>query len=261
MQMIRSNGICLHVREDGAADAPALLMINSLGTDLRMWDPIVHDLKRDFRVLRYDKPGHGLSETAPRPYRIEMLAAHALAVLDAFDVEKADVVGLSIGGQIALALALDHPGRVKRLVLSNTAARIGSAEMWGERIAALERDGILPMADAVLARWFSSNWRTAHPDTLAGWRSMLSRIDLIGYLGCCDALSVTDLTARCHELQLPVHLIAGGEDGATPPEIVQATADLIANAGLTCLEDAGHLPCVEDPATYLAVLHRAFVQS
>lgn len=254
MRMIRSNDIWLHMQEDGAAKAPPLLLINSLGTDLRMWDEVVAGLARDFRVIRFDKPGHGLSEAAPRPYRIEMLEAHALAVLAACGVEKADVLGLSIGGQIALSLALNHPERVRRLVLSNTAARIGSAAMWQDRIAALQQGGIAPMADAVLERWFSAPWRAAHPDALAGWRVMLSRCDLTGYLGCCEALSTTDLSARCGELHMPVQVIAGGADGATPPDLVQGTADLIPQAALSCIQGVGHLPCVEDPEAYLAIL-------
>lgn len=257
MRMIRSNGIWLHCREDGPATAPPLLLINSLGTDLRMWDAVMPALSQDFRVIRFDKPGHGLSETAPRPYRIAALAAHALAVLDACDVAVADVLGLSIGGQIALSLALNHPERVGRLVLSNTAARIGSAAMWQDRIAALEQQGIAAMADAVLERWFSAAWRAGNPGALAGWRAMLSRTDLTGYLGCCEALSVADLTADCTALRLPVHLIAGAEDGATPPALVQATADLMPQAALTCLPGVGHLPCIEDPAGFLAVLRGA----
>ncbi|SEO15998.1 3-oxoadipate enol-lactonase [Gemmobacter aquatilis] len=257
MRMIRSNGIWLHSRADGPATAPPLLLINSLGTDLRMWDAVMPGLSQDFRVIRFDKPGHGLSETAPRPYRIEALEAHARAVLDGYDVAAADVLGLSIGGQIALSLALNHPRRVRRLVLSNTAARIGTVAMWQDRIAALEQGGIALMADAVLERWFSTAWRAAHPGALAGWRAMLSRCDLTCYLGCCDALSVTDLTARCRELQMPVHLIAGAEDGATPPALVQATAGMIPQAVLTCLPGVGHLPCIEDPVGYLAILRLA----
>ncbi|MBB3931812.1 3-oxoadipate enol-lactonase [Kaistia hirudinis] len=254
MLMVRSQGICLHVKVDGPAGAPAVLLLNSLGTELRMWDGIADGLAGAFRVIRFDKPGHGLSETAERPYSIPQLAAHAIAVLDAVDVARAHVVGLSIGGQIAMALAEAHPGRVDRLVLSNTAARIGSPQMWSDRIGALERGGIASIADPILERWFSARWRREHPEELAGWRAMLTRCDLAGYLGCCEALAGADLSAACHAMRHAVLVIAGSEDGATPPALVQGTAALIQHAGYVCLEGAGHLPCIEQPEAYIRLL-------
>ncbi|KRW95234.1 3-oxoadipate enol-lactonase [Paracoccus sp. MKU1] len=258
MHMIQSEGLRLHVRADGPEQAPALLLLNSLGTDLRMWDAVAADLARDFRVIRFDKPGHGLSESAPRPFGMEMLARHALAVLDIFDVRCADILGLSIGGQIAMALAEAAPERVGRLVLSNTAARIGSPEMWTARITALEAGGLAAMADDILERWFPAAWRAAHPAQLAGWRAMLSRCDLQSYLGCCEALAAADQTRTCRDLATQVLTIAGGADLATPPEVVAATAALIEGAETALIENAGHLPCVDAPAQYLALL-RSFL--
>jgi len=254
--MVRSQGIHLHARADGPSDAPAILLLNSLGTDLRMWDGIAAALSGEFRLLRFDKPGHGLSEASARPYDMRQLATHALAVLDAFAAPRAHVVGLSIGGQIAMALADASPGRVDRLVLSNTAPRIGTAEMWSERIAALERGGIAPMADAVLERWFSPRWRAEHRDELAGWRMMVSRCDLGGYIGCCEALAGADLTDACGALRRDVLVVAGSEDRATPPETVAAMARRIAHADYVCIDGAGHLPCVEDEAAYVGLLRR-----
>ena len=254
MLMVRSQDTCLHVKVDRPDDAPAILLLNSLGTELRMWDGIADGLAGAFRVIRFDKPGHGLSETAERPYSIQQLAAHALAALDAVGVARAHVVGLSIGGQIAMALANAHPDRVDRLVLSNTAARIGLPQMWSDRIGTLERGGIASIADPILERWFSARWRRAHPEELAGWRAMLTRCDLAGYLGCCEALAGADLSAACRAMRRAVLVIAGSEDGATPPELVQATAALIQQAGYVCIEGAGHLPCIEQPEAYLSLL-------
>ena len=254
MLMVRSAGIRLHARIDGPAAAPAVLLLNSLGTDLRMWDGVAGRLARSFRVVRFDKPGHGLSESGPRPGDIGGLAAHAASVLDAFGVATAHVIGVSIGGQIAMALAEARPDRVDRLVLSNTAARIGSAAMWSERIAALERDGIAPMADAVLERWFSPSWRAKHADELAGWRAMLCRCEPAGYLACCDALAAADLTGACEALRRPVLVVAGSADGATPAALVQATAARIEGAAFACIDGVGHLPCIEDEAAFLELV-------
>lgn len=254
MLMVRSHGICLHVKVDGPDGAPAILLLNSLGTELRMWDGIAEALAGAFRVIRFDKPGHGLSEAAERPYSIRRLAAHALSVLDAVGVARAHVVGLSIGGQIAMALADAHPDRVDRLILSNTAARIGSPQMWTDRIGALERGGIASIAEPILERWFSARWRREHSEELAGWRAMLTRCDLAGYLGCCEALAGADLTEAGKAMRHAVLVIAGSEDGATPPELVQATAALIRQAGYVCIDGAGHLLCIEQPEAYLRLL-------
>ncbi|MCX5514408.1 3-oxoadipate enol-lactonase [Kaistia algarum] len=254
MLMVRAHGTCLHVKVDGPVGAPTVLLLNSLGTELRMWDGVADALAGPFRVIRFDKPGHGLSEAAERPYSIRQLAAYALSVLDAFGVERAHVVGLSIGGQIAMALADAYPRRIDRLVLSNTAARIGSPQMWSDRIGALERGGIASIADPILERWFSARWRRDHPEELAGWRAMLTRCDLAGYLGCCEALAGADLTAACTAIRQPVLVIAGSEDGATPPALVQSTAALIPQAAFVCIEGAGHLPCIEQPDAYLRLL-------
>lgn len=254
MLPVTDQGLVLHARADGPVDAPAVLLLNSLGTDLRMWDDVVEDLARDWRVLRFDKPGHGLSQKAAGPLGIADLGRMALAVMTAAGVPRAHVVGLSIGGQIAMDIARRAPERLDRLVLSNTAARIGTAEAWRARIAAVAETGLHAMAPGVMERWFSARWRSEHPARLALWQTMLARTDAQGYAACCEALAASDLTDACASITAPTLVIAGAEDGATPPDLVRGMADLIPGVRYVLMEGAGHLPCVEDPGAYAALL-------
>lgn len=250
----------IHARVDGAENSDTILLINSLGTDLRMWDSIAADLAKTRKVVRFDKPGHGLSDTLPRPYRIEQLAEIAFAVLDAAGADKVDILGLSIGGQIAMAMYADQPQRINKIILSNTAMRIGTPEMWGERVAGIEQNGLAAMTDSILERWFSAEWRAANPALLNIWRNMLGRVDLDGYLGCCEALAAADFTATCKAMKLPVLAIAGGADLSTPPELVKGTADAIPNARFETIDGVGHIPSVEQPQAYLAQISEFLAQ-
>lgn len=239
----------LHLRMDGPQDAPALLLINSLGTDLRLWDKLMPYLTR-WRVIRYDKQGHGLSDLGDGA-DIAGHAADAAAILDGMG-GPATVLGCSIGGLIAQRLAADRPDLVTALVLSNSAARLGTPESWRERIEAVQQGGPEVIADAVMERWFAAPFR-ATPE-LALWRNMLARTSHEGYVAACRALACADQTAETSRLQLPSLVIAGSVDGASPPDLGRATANLIANSEFHLIDAVGHLPCIEAPATMAACL-------
>lgn len=241
----------LHVRVDGPAHGPAVVFANSLGTDLRLWDGLLPHLPCDLRLIRYDKRGHGLSALSAGE-RIEDHADDAIAVIEAFASGPVVFVGLSIGGLIAQSVASRRPDLVRALVLSNTAARLGSGKGWQARIAAIRSGGLHSISDAVMERWFATAFR-ARPE-LALWRTMLERTPEAGYLAACAALAETDLTETTARLTLPALVIAGTEDGASPPELVRATADLIRGAEFRLMDGVGHLPCVEDPVAYARLL-------
>ncbi|WP_304617177.1 3-oxoadipate enol-lactonase [Paracoccus sp. (in: a-proteobacteria)] len=249
MQALMRPGGALHIRIDGPADAPRLLMLNSLGTDLRLWDGLMPHL-RGFRVIRYDKQGHGLSDLWDGT-SIADHAADAVAVIEAAGA-PVTLVGCSIGGLIAQAVAAARPDLARALVLSNSAAKLGTAESWNQRIAAVEAGGTESIADAVMERWFAAPFR-ASPD-LALWRNMLARTAAPGYTAACRALASGDQTEATRALRLPALVIAGAEDGASPPDLVRATAGLIAGAEYHLIPGAGHLPCVETPAAMVALL-------
>ncbi|MEK0084625.1 3-oxoadipate enol-lactonase [Benzoatithermus flavus] len=256
---MRSGDIVVHHALSGDGRGRPLVLVNSLGTDLRVWDALLPALERSFRVIRYDKRGHGLTDLSPGPYTIPQLASDLERLLDALDVRGAIVVGLSIGGMIAQQLAVGRPDLVAGLVLMDTSHKIGTAETWQQRIDAVRTGGIASIADAILERWFARAFRERHPDELAGWRNMLIRTPVEGYLGCCAAIRDADLGLSTAALRLPALCLVGEEDGATPPALVLELARLIPDAAYVTVPEAGHLPCVEQPDRVAQVI-RTFLE-
>ncbi|MEM6358125.1 MAG: 3-oxoadipate enol-lactonase [Pseudomonadota bacterium] len=247
------NSVVLNAAPEGPAGAPALVFSNSLGTDLRVWDPLLPHLPTDWRRLRYDKRGHGLSALPDVPWSIEDLADDLDALMDAASIDSAVIVGLSVGGLIAQSLAVRHPARVRALVLCDTAARIGTDEMWNDRIAAIEEAGLAAQADAIMARWFTEGFR-ADPARLAPWRNMMLRTPAEGYLATCRAIRDADYREAASRLAVPSLAVCGEADGSTPPALVRQTAALIPDCRFELIADAGHIPCVEQPEVLGALI-------
>lgn len=248
MQMIETNGARLHVKDEGPKDGFPLIFANSLGTDLRLWDSLVAHLPDNLRLIRYDKRGHGLSDCPASPYPMGDLVKDAAGLMDYLGVSGALFVWLSIGGIIAQGLAAERPDLLRAMVLANTAAKVGTAQMWQERVDAVRVGGIEALEKPILERWFSKNFRDTKPAELAAWRHMLCRTPVEGYMGCSLAIAETDLIESTSRLTLPTLAIAGSEDGATPPDLVRETAALIPGSRFKIIRGAGHLPCVERPA-------------
>lgn len=243
----RFNDLVLHFEDEGPAGAPALVFINSLGTDLRIWDRMVAQLGTGQRILRHDLRGHGLSDTPPPPYALDDHVADLAALMDARGLKSALVVGLSVGGLIAMALAGRRPDLVSSLVLADTAHKIGTREMWEARISAIRQGGMAAIAEAVVQRWFAAEFRANRPADFAGYRTMLCRTPAEGYAGTCAALRDADLTDAAGKLDLPVLCLVGAEDEATPPGLVRSLAALLPRSRFDMIPNAGHLPCVEQP--------------
>ncbi len=254
MQFVELNGIIQHYDVRGPEDGPAVVFSNSLGTDFRLWEQVLPLLPDGLRVIRYDTRGHGLSSAPGGDYFMGDLVADVAALIEHLKVKDCVFVGLSVGGLIAQGLAAERPELLRAAVLSNTAAKIGTPAMWAERMEAVRAGGIAALEEGILQRWFSGRWRRENPVTLAGWRHMLVRTPVAGYLGCSAAIAETDLFESTARLSLPVLAIAGSEDGSTPPDLVRETADLIAGARFRLIRHAGHLPCVEQPGEYARVL-------
>ncbi|MEM6308409.1 MAG: 3-oxoadipate enol-lactonase [Pseudomonadota bacterium] len=253
MNMAEVNGVKLHYRIDGPDDGAPLVFANSLGTDMRLWDPILPLLPDGLRILRFDKRGHGLSECPKSPFTMGQLVSDAEGLMDQFGFQDALFVGLSIGGLIAQGLAAKRHDLIRAMVLSNTGAKIGTREIWDARIKGVENGGIESLADAVMERWFSKAFLTTTNLTL--WRNMLVQQTDKGYAGCSAAISGTDFYSSTSALRLPTLGIAGAEDGATPPDLVRETANLIPGSKFELIRKAGHLPCVEQPAEYAEILN------
>lgn len=257
MDVFERNGVRLHIADEGPRDgaAPALVFANSLGTDFRVWDPLLPHLPSDRRLIRWDKRGHGLSDAPPAPYAMDDHVDDLIALLDHLGVRGAVIVGLSIGGLIAQGVAAKRPDLVSALALLDTAAKIGNAALWNDRIAAIEANGVEGLADAVMERWFSAKFRAENP-TLSLWRNMLTRTTVDGYAGSCAAIRDADFTESTRGLSTPTLCVVGTEDGSTPPEVVKGLADLIPGAGYLEIDGVGHIPCVEAPDRLGAALRQ-----
>lgn len=247
----------LHYRIDGDPDGAPIVFANSLGTDMRLWDPILPLLPAGLQIIRYDKRGHGLSSQPPAPYSMGALVRDAENLLDHLQVNDCVFVGLSIGGMIAQGLAVKRMDQVRALVLSNTAAKIATPSIWQDRIDAIRTSGIEAIADATMERWFTRTFRETPEMEL--WRNMMVRQPLDGYLGCCSAISGTDFYTPTSGLRLPTLGIAGSDDGSTPPDLVRETIDLIPGSRFELMRKAGHLPCVEQPVRYAEILKEFLV--
>jgi len=252
--MIQLGDVTLHYRLEGDPAGMPVVFANSLGTDFRLWDKIIPRLPAGLRILRFDKRGHGLSSCPEGDYSMDELVEDTARLLQALDISNCLFVGLSIGGLIAQSLASRYPQLMRAMVVSNSAARIGDESMWRERIALLRSDGIEAIADNIMQRWFAQRFREQQALEVAAWRNMLTRTPAAGYIGCCAAIAATDFTAQSAALGLPTLLIAGSEDGSAPPAVVRATADMIAGSRFELIEDAGHLPCVEQADEYARIL-------
>jgi 3-oxoadipate enol-lactonase len=248
------DGLALFYQLDGPPDGPPLLLVNSLGTDLRMWDAQAAALGDRFRVLRYDARGHGLSGVPSGPATLERLGRDLLALLDQLGVARAHVCGLSLGGLTAQWLAVHHPGRVARLVLSNTAARVGSAESWEARIAAVREGGMAAIAEAVIGRFFGPAFRAAHPEQVGRLAETLLRTDPAGYRACCAALRDGDMRPLVPRIGAPTLVIAGSLDEATTPAQAAELHAAVRGSELAVLEGAAHLANVERPEAFTALL-------
>ena len=252
-------GCRLNYRVDGNPRGAPILFSNSLGTTHELWRPQVDALSSKFRIIRYDTRGHGASDAPRGEYTIEQLGLDAIAILDAAGVERAHVCGLSLGGLTAMWLGVNAPGRVHSLILSSTAARIGSAAMWSERIAQVNATGVASLADAAMGRWFTAGYHATHPDVVAIYHRMLAATSSAGYVGCCAALRDADLREAIKAVTAPTLVIAGREDPVTPPSDADDMGARIGGARVEIL-DAAHAANVEQAQAYNDVISSFITQ-
>lgn len=247
MSFASINGIALHYRLSGAAGGEPLILINSLGTDLRIWDEVVTLLSGTYRVLCYDKRGHGLSDVPAGPYGIDDHVADLRGVAGHCGFDRFALCGISIGGMIAARVAARHPEMVRHLVLVDTGAKIGTDETWNDRIATVREKGMGAIAEGVVGRWLTAAFRTSQPAAFAGWRNMVERCSPEGYAASCATVRDTDLTQDLKSIAAPTLVLVGDSDVVTPEAMARQLADAIPDAQLRVVRDAGHVPAIEQP--------------
>lgn len=241
--LIDLDDLTMYLRADGPQDAPVLLMLHSLGTDHGVWDPQAEVLSQYFRVLRPDLRGHGRSSATPGPYSIEGLALDILSAMHRLGVRRAHVVGLSIGGMVAQALAAAAPDVVASLVLSDTATSIPPASLWRDRARTVRLSGMTAIVDAVLARWVTPAFLDA-PETQR-LRSMLLNTAPEGYAAAAEAIADADLSTKIQGLRISALILVGDQDTATPISSAKQLADSIPGAEFRLIKNASHIPTFE----------------
>ncbi|MSP38717.1 MAG: 3-oxoadipate enol-lactonase [Deltaproteobacteria bacterium] len=248
MPFLQIDGYVHHYEIDGGKDKPALLFANSLGGDLRIWDGVASRLLPHFRIVRYDLRGHGLTEAPPPPYSADDLARDVGGLLDALEINDAIICGVSVGGMIAQAFAVNYPARARALVLCDTGAKIATAEAWQQRIDKVRADGVASLVQMTMERWFCAGFRERCALDVRGYSLMLRQTSPDGYVGTCAALRDTDLRQAVTQIKKPTLVLCGAEDIGTPPELGRELAGSIPGAQFCLIDKAAHLPCIEQPA-------------
>ncbi len=232
--------------EDGPADAPVVVLSNSLGATRGMWDPQVPALAERYRVVAYDTRGHGDSPSPAGPWSLDDLVDDVVALLDRLGVQRAHVAGLSLGGMTALRLAAREPARVDRLVALATSAK-PDPQGFLDRAAAVRSGGTAPLAPTVVSRWLTPGYAAEHPDLVARLEAMIAGADDEGYALCCEVVAAVDLREDLGRITAPTLVVSGAEDPALPPPHQQAIAEGIAGASLVSVSPGAHLPNLEQP--------------
>ncbi len=245
MPFIASNKLLFHCEWNGPEDAPVLVLSNSLGTNLSLWDPQIPAFEKNFRVLRYDSRGHGESGVTLRDYSVEQLARDVLGLLDALTLDRVHFCGLSIGGMTGMWLAAHAPERLNKLILANTSPQIGNAQAWNARILAVRSAASTKsVAPSVVERWFTPEFRATNPDAVAKTKEMIESTNPDGYMASCAAVRDFNFWPEVTAIHAPTLAIAGAHDAAVPPADVQRLAREIPGAKYSEL-DAAHISNIE----------------
>jgi 3-oxoadipate enol-lactonase len=245
MPHAKANGIEIYYELSGPADAPVVMLSNSLGTRLEMWDPQMPALTQHYRVLRYDSRGHGRSHAPPGPYSIATLGEDARALLDALGIARVHFCGLSKGGMVGQWLGARHGDRLLSLTLCATAARVGTAELWNQRIEQSATEGMAALVDGVAERWFTASYRATPGPEFEQVRAMILSTSPQGYGACCAAIRDMDQSEAVRSIRTPTLIVAGADDPATTVEMMRALHERIPGSRFVEISEAAHLLNIE----------------
>ncbi len=251
MQFVNINGHTIHYRylnnSPSGDGGLTFLFINSLGTDFRIWDDVVEILKEHGNILLFDKRGHGLSDVVENTNGLNDFADDVIALLKYLSVERCIPIGLSIGGMIAQILTNRIPYAIEKLIFCDTRFKIGTEQLWNERISAVKEKGIASISDGVMQRWFSEKFREKNEVKVSAYKNMLERMPVSGYIKTCEAIRDADLKEIAAQIKIPSLCVVGSEDRSTSPGEVKDLADVIEGSRFEVIVSSGHIPCVDNP--------------
>lgn len=249
MPMIDADGCPINVEIEGREGAPVLMLSNSLGTNLHMWDAQAAEWAKHFRLVRYDRRGHGKSGAPKGPYSMERFGRDVLAVLDALKIKKTNWCGLSMGGMVGQWLGANAPDRIEKLILSNTNFHYADKGPWNDRIKIVQEKGLAGLVEPNMERWFTKGFRDRAPEAIAPVKTMFLATNPGGYVASCEAIRDMDYRASNPSIAAPTLVIVGSQDPATPPSAGEAIAQQIKGAKFAAI-DAAHIANIEQPKIY-----------
>jgi 3-oxoadipate enol-lactonase len=251
-----ANSIKVNYTLDGPASLPVVTLSHSLAADLTMWDPQMKALTQKYRVLRYDTRGHGGTDAPGGPYTLEQLSEDARALLQVLGISRTHWIGLSMGGMIGQTLALSSPGFFQSLSLCDTSSRIPAEAkpLWQERIKTAETQGMEPLVEPTIGRWFTAPFRETGKEVVDGIRARIRTTNPRGYAGCCAAISQLDLTDKISAIKVPTLIVVGEEDQGTPVAASRAIQAQIAGSQLEIIKSAAHLSNLEQPDEFTRII-------
>ncbi|WP_367107457.1 3-oxoadipate enol-lactonase [uncultured Psychrobacter sp.] len=255
MPVFSNKDVDINYATFGDKSSPALLFSNSLGTSYQMWQPQIDALQEDYFIIGYDTRGHGDSSAPKGPYTLDQLGQDVIDLLDYLDVDKAFFCGISMGGMTGQWLAIHHPDRFGHLMLSNTAAKLGTESMWRERAQLVRAQGLEPIADTAASRWFTPSFIDSHPDVVKALSDRLAAGSSEGYASCCEALATADTREQLKDICVSVTVVAGTKDPVTTVADGEYMVDHIPNATLATIE-ASHIPNIEQPEAFNQIIRR-----
>jgi 3-oxoadipate enol-lactonase len=247
MEFAGINRLSIHYKWIDNGKLRTFLFINSLGTDFRIWERVTELLNDHGNILLFDKRGHGLSDVDENVCDLNPFADDAEALMHRLQINRCVVAGLSVGGMIAQILANRIPEKIEKLVLCDTCYKIGNELNWDERIATVMGTGLASISDGVILRWFSEKFRMKFPEKVAGYRNMLERCPVTGYIKACKAIRDSDLTFLAKKINMATLCIVGSEDKSTSPDEVKSLSNLIRGSRFEVIPGSGHIPCVDNP--------------
>ncbi len=256
---VQANGIAVHYLVDGPADAPWVTFVTGIANDTTLFDGQVHALADRFRVLRYDLRGQGKTESTPPPYTIESLSADLVALWDALGIARSHLVGLGLGSTVAMRTAIDHPERIARLVPSCCRARMVPefAVMWAKLVETVQAGGVEAIVEQTAQRWFSDDFKAAHPDVIDRVRAMVRGTSLDGYLGCVSAFVGLDLEDELGRIRAPTLFVGGADDKSGGPEaLMRGLAEKVPGATYVPVPNAAHIANVQNEAGYNRIVRQ-----
>ncbi len=248
----------INYKIQGTPNSPVLVLSNSLGSEMMMWDDLVNYLSPYFRILQYDTRGHGKSDKPDGPYTIAQLADDVITLLDELSIKKAYFCGLSMGGLIGQYLGIHYPERFYGIALSNTGAKIGNDERWNTRISTLQEKGMEAIVDDTIERWFTDDFKKDNQEKVSQTKAMFLRSDVAGYCACCAAIRDADFRESLQDFAVPALVLTGDEDPVTNVEQAEYLVNNIPNATLKVFK-ARHLSATELPELFATSLIEFFV--